>query len=133
MEGLAEFGVSMTFDACNFLVTHQDPWDAFEQLRPYVANLHVKDAIPAAGDVEPGKVVWHDSVGGTFEGVPNGTGDSKLPEIIEAAVGDGFSGPLTIEHVVLDVSAPDTQSKYQAEVDRVRRLVASFAPAGQPS
>lgn len=125
MEGVADLSVGMTLDPCNFLVANQDPWDAFEQLRAYVGNIHLKDAIPLTGIVEPDAVVWNDSVGGRFLGVPSGAGDSKLGPIVEAAFADGYDGPLTIEHVVADVTGPSTRARYLEEIDRARGLIAS--------
>ena len=126
MEQLADLEVGMTLDPCNFLVANEDPWDAFEQLSGFVGNIHIKDAAPASDGSETldGRVVWHDTVGGAFVGLPSGEGHSRLDLIIRAAIAGGFDGPLTIEHVVADVTGPDTRDRYRAEIDWARRLVA---------
>jgi sugar phosphate isomerase/epimerase len=125
MEGLADLGVGMTLDPCNFVVTGQDPWEAFERLRSHVRNLHVKDAVRAGGPADPGAVVWHDSIGGAFNGVPSGTGDSRLGEILSAAVRDDPGLTITIEHAVADVLGQFAAGRYAAEVEWVRRVAAT--------
>jgi sugar phosphate isomerase/epimerase len=124
MEALADLGIGMTLDPCNFLIATEDPWNAFEQLRPFVGNIHVKDAVLATPGTQPrdSDVVWRDSVGGTYIGRPSGAGDSRLDAIAAAAIAGGFDGPLTFEHVVPDVTGPDVRERYLAEIDWARRL-----------
>lgn len=122
MEGLADLDVGMTLDPCNFVVTGQDPWEAFQRLRSHVRNLHVKDAVRSNGPADPGAVVWHDSVGGDFNGVPSGTGDSRLEEILVAAVTDNPDLTITVEHAVADVLGQFAADRYAAEVEWARRV-----------
>ena len=68
------------FDFANFVQAGQDTLEAYAQLKPYIAYIHVKDAL--AGD---GRVV------------PAGMGDGHVAEILRSLITDGFDGFLSIE------------------------------------
>ncbi len=68
------------FDFANFVQAGQDTLEAYEQLKPYIAYIHVKDALFQDGSV-----------------VPPGDGDGRLAEILGRLKADGYSGYLSIE------------------------------------
>lgn len=68
------------FDFANFVQAGQDTLEAYEQLKPYIAYIHVKDALFKDGSV-----------------VPAGEGDGNVEEILGRLKADGYSGYLSIE------------------------------------
>lgn len=68
------------FDFANFVQAGQDTLEAYEQLKPYIAYVHVKDALFRDGSV-----------------VPAGKGDGNVAEILRRLKADGYSGYLSIE------------------------------------
>lgn len=71
----------LIFDPCNFLFAGEQPFpDAYRRLRGRIAALHIKD-----GKRDKKQVV------------PAGHGDCRIPELLKALYGDGFSGTVTLE------------------------------------
>ena len=68
------------FDFANFVQAGQDTQEAFGLLRPFIAYVHVKDALAENGNV-----------------VPAGMGDGHVAEILAELAGAGFDGFLSIE------------------------------------
>lgn len=68
------------FDFANFIQCHQDTLDAYEMLKPYIAYVHIKDAIWKDGQV-----------------VPAGMGDGNIKTILSRMKENGYSGFLSIE------------------------------------
>lgn len=68
------------FDFANFVQAHQDTMEAYRMLRPYIAYVHIKDALWAGGDV-----------------VPAGCGDGHVKEILKMLQEDGYHGFLSLE------------------------------------
>ena len=68
------------FDFANFVQAGQDTLEAYELLKPYIAYIHVKDAIFKDGSV-----------------VPAGYGDGNVKEILKCLKADGYSGYLSLE------------------------------------
>jgi sugar phosphate isomerase/epimerase len=71
------------WDPANFVVSHPDlkPHDdGYDRLRPYIAYVHIKDALAATGEV-----------------VPAGEGDGQLRETLTALREDGFDGFFSLE------------------------------------
>lgn len=68
------------FDFANFVQCGQDPLETWPALRPYVAHIHIKDAVKSDGRV-----------------VPAGQGDGKLALIIKDAYANGYRGFLSLE------------------------------------
>lgn len=68
------------FDFANFVQAGQDTLEAYELLKPYIAYIHVKDALFKDGSV-----------------VPAGQGDGNVPEILGRLKAEGYSGYLSIE------------------------------------
>ena len=72
------------FDFANFVQAGQDTLEAYEMLKPYIAYIHVKDALAENGAV-----------------VPAGMGDGHVAEILKKLSAAGFDGFLSIEpHLV---------------------------------
>lgn len=74
------------FDFANFVQCGERPMDAWQQLSPYVADIHIKDALFGGG-----------------ENVLCGTGDGSIEAVLRQALGqDRFTGFLSLEpHLVL--------------------------------
>lgn len=68
------------FDFANFVQARQDTLEAYEMLRPYIAYIHVKDALWKDGSV-----------------VPAGYGDGNVKEILKKLKADGYKGYLSLE------------------------------------
>lgn len=68
------------FDFANFVQAHQDTMEAYRLLKPYIAYIHVKDALWDNGRV-----------------VPAGYGDGHVREILKLLQNDGYRGFLSIE------------------------------------
>ncbi len=68
------------FDFANFVQCKQDTLEAYEMMKPYVAYIHIKDAL------------WENA-----SVVPPGTGDGHLEEILRKFKADGYRGFLSLE------------------------------------
>lgn len=68
------------FDFANFVQCRQDTLEAYEMLKPYIAYVHIKDAVWADGNV-----------------VPAGTGDGHVKEILGMLKVGGYQGYLSLE------------------------------------
>ena len=67
------------FDPANFVQAGQDTKEAYEMLKPYIAYMHIKDALPN-GDV-----------------VPAGMGEGNIEYIIGDLMKNGFDGYISLE------------------------------------
>lgn len=131
MERVAELGVGLTLDPCNFLVAGSDPFEAYETLAPYIGNFHIKDARHNGSDSDSEAILWQDAQSTqAFRGVPVGEGEVRLTEGITAVVAGGYTGPLTIEHVVKRTDEPGREEKFRRAVEWVRRLVDAAVTGG---
>lgn len=74
-----------TFDFANFVQCKQDTLEAFSLLKPYIAYVHIKDALWDSGKV-----------------VPAGKGDGKLAEILAVLKKEGYNGFITLEPHLID-------------------------------
>lgn len=68
------------FDPANFVQCSQDTKYAYENLKNYVAYMHIKDALLADGRV-----------------VPAGSGDGNVEYILKALMDNGYDGYLSLE------------------------------------
>ena len=68
------------FDFANFVQCKQNTLEAYEMLKPYIAYVHIKDAVWADGSV-----------------VPAGTGDGNVKEILGMLKASGYQGFLSLE------------------------------------
>lgn len=68
------------FDFANFVQCGQDTKKAYEILKPYIAYIHIKDALADTGDV-----------------VPAGYGDGNVEEILKKLLKCGYTGHLSLE------------------------------------
>lgn len=73
------------FDFANFVQAGQDTLEAYAMLKPYIAYIHVKDAIRETGKV-----------------VPAGMGDGHVAEILQDLYANGFTGYLSLEPHLFD-------------------------------
>lgn len=68
------------FDFANFVQCKQDTREAYELLKPYIAYIHIKDALSDTGEV-----------------VPSGMGDGHVEEILKNLLDGGYEGYLSLE------------------------------------
>ncbi|MBE7722785.1 sugar phosphate isomerase/epimerase family protein [Lacrimispora indolis] len=68
------------FDFANFVQCKQDTLEAYEMLKPYIAYIHIKDAL------------WSDA-----SVVPAGMGDGHVEEILKMLKAGGYEGFLSLE------------------------------------
>lgn len=68
------------FDFANFIQCGQKTREAYEIMKPYIAYVHIKDALSKTGKV-----------------VPSGQGDGKVKEILEQLFAEGYEGFLSLE------------------------------------
>lgn len=68
------------FDSANFIQCGEDALPQWELLKPFVAHIHIKDALAPTG-----------------KNVPAGQGDGHYAEILKDAYGRGYRGFLTLE------------------------------------
>lgn len=80
LENLGCESFKAVFDFANFVQCGEDTWRAYMLLRPYVAYVHIKDALYSDGSV-----------------VPPGSGDGLLESILGALLRDGYTGFLSLE------------------------------------
>lgn len=74
------------FDFANFVQCKEDPEQCFDLLKEHIAYIHIKDAVTKEK-----------------ENVLCGTGEGKIPELLERAINEeGYEGFLTLEpHLVI--------------------------------
>lgn len=81
VESLGSTQLRLIWDAANYVQCGVTPFtEGYEKLRPYLAYVHVKDALAADGSVTPA-----------------GAGDGQLPETLRALKADGFDGFFSME------------------------------------
>lgn len=100
--GADNFGLN--FDHCNFAIGGQDLLTAYELLKPYIRNVHVKDARavdPVADADYDGRIVT-DLNRGEFLFVPVGDGITDNEAILDRVVRDDLEVPVTVEVHVPD-------------------------------
>jgi len=68
------------FDFANFVQCGQDTLEAYEMLKPYIAYIHIKDALAGSGEV-----------------VPAGHGDGNVAKILSMLKDSGYQGFLSLE------------------------------------
>lgn len=73
------------FDFANFVQCKQDTLSAYEMLKPYIAYIHIKDALWSDGSV-----------------VPAGHGDGNVEKILKMLKDSGYQGFLSLEPHLAD-------------------------------
>ena len=72
--------VKAAFDFSNFVQCNDDPWQAWQKLKKYTVDIHIKDCRKSDG-----------------RECPAGEGDGKVREILHDAFSSGWAGYLTFE------------------------------------
>lgn len=101
-----------TFDFANFIECGQDTLEAFHMLQPYIAYVHVKDAIRETREI-----------------VPAGQGDGKLSEIFTLLDRSGYEGFLSLEPHLANFSGLNNLEKdaaVRAENDTERAFHVAY-------
>jgi len=99
------------FDFANFVQCKQDTLEAYEMLKPYIAYLHVKDAVWETGEV-----------------VPPGTGDGNLADIFHRLDAIGYDGFLSLEPHLANFGALTTL-EHHATVRKLNDGALAYAVA----
>lgn len=86
------------FDFANFVQCKQDTAAAYEMLKPYIAYVHIKDAVWESGNV-----------------VPAGAGDGQVEEILAKLKADGYQGFLSLEPHLSDFTGFSSLEKNAGE------------------
>ncbi|MEK4669740.1 sugar phosphate isomerase/epimerase family protein [Niallia sp. FSL R7-0271] len=81
------------FDFANFVQCGEEPKKCYDLLKDDIVYIHIKDAVSETG-----------------QNVVCGTGQGRIPEILELAMDEGYQGFLTLEpHLVLFDSLKDLE------------------------
>jgi sugar phosphate isomerase/epimerase len=81
IESVGSAQLRVAWDPANFVQCGVRPFsDGYQLLRPYLAYLHIKDAVMASGEV-----------------VPVGAGDGEVSQTLAALQADGFDGFFSME------------------------------------
>lgn len=84
MQRYAPSGMRATFDPSNFILEGEQTLPCFDMLKPYIAYMHIKDAVYEKRQI-----------------VPAGMGDGHFPELLRRLKETGFDGYYSIEpHLV---------------------------------
>lgn len=73
------------FDFANFVQCGQDTMEAYRMMKPYIAYVHIKDALKESGQV-----------------VPSGMGDGNVEAILKELLDGGYEGFLSLEPHLAD-------------------------------
>lgn len=101
-----------TFDFANFIECGQDTLEAYHMLQPYIAYVHVKDAVRETREI-----------------VPAGQGDGKLSEIFTLLDQSGYEGTLSLEPHLANFSGLNSLEKdaaVRAENDTERAFHVAY-------
>ena len=126
LEQLAGPHFQAVFDFANFIQVGQETLPAYGLLKPYVAYVHVKDALLSTGAV-----------------VPAGQGDGHVRDILTDLLGGGWKGFLSLEPHLTDFaglaaleqdpqkrgSALDGKSAWKLALDSLKEILAGIPQA----
>lgn len=101
LDRLASPHFKAAFDFANFVQCGEDPEQCWEMLKEYVVYIHIKDAVR-----------------GNNENVLCGTGDGKIPQLLQRIIRqDGYQGFLTLEpHLVLFATLQSLETEEASKV-----------------
>lgn len=85
-------GLRITLDTGNFAFSDEDAWQAYRQLRPYIAHVHAKDRAKEAS-ASTGNRYNHG-----LAPSPVGSGYMPIAAIVKDLKATGYDGFLAIEH-----------------------------------
>ena len=104
------------FDFANFIQAEENTWNAYELLKPYIAYIHVKDALLKDGSV-----------------VPAGYGDGQVARILGDLIQNGYSGYLSLEPHLFEfkglASLEKTEHKTVIQTDKALTGFEAFSLA----
>lgn len=93
------------FDFANFVQCRQDTLEAYEMLKPYIAYVHIKDALWKDGSV-----------------VPSGYGDGHVKEILDQLRDSGYHGFLSLEPHLADFAGFSALESGKSAGEKPRKL-----------
>lgn len=109
--------VKSTFDTGNFLLVHEDPTKAFEQLKEEIVHVHFKDF--RQKKINESYRGFKSTEGVELIGVIPGDGEVDLASIVNGLKGIDYDGWLSIEYEGYD----DAKMANEEAVNRLRRLL----------
>ena len=112
------------FDPANFVQCGADPMEAWPLLRPYVAHVHIKDALPVdRTGLQPYPApVPHDRLMNSVR--PAGEGAGRIPELVQALAAEGYQGILTLEpHLAGRLPDVDGAERFGVAVSALRKVL----------
>lgn len=87
MEAFYGAHFKLIFDFANFIQCNQNPIEAYRLLKPYLAYVHVKDALSESHEV-----------------VPAGMGNGHISEIVKDLIDNGYEGFYSLEPHLFEFS-----------------------------
>ncbi len=99
IEAIGSPNFALNFDYCNFAIGGQPLEDAYTVLKPYIRNVHIKDARPVQPDLDSGyhgRIVT-DLVHGDFRFVPVEQGITDNRAVLKRVLEDDLDVSVTIE------------------------------------
>ena len=110
--------VKCTFDTGNFLLVHENPTEAFQEVKKEIVHVHFKDfREKAANESLHG---FRSTEGVELIGVVPGDGEVDLEKIVEGLKDINYDGWLSIEYEGFD----DAKKANEEAVSRLRKLLA---------
>lgn len=95
-----------TFDFANFVQCHEDTLECYKMLQPYIAYIHIKDALLEDASV-----------------VPAGQGDGHVAEILHQLDAEGYQGFLSLEPHLFDFAGLKELEKNAADKSRQKSMM----------
>lgn len=122
LEGLDPQHVGVIHDLGNLLIEgHEDHLSAFQMLGPYLAHIHVKNAVwkPSADRDSNGSTIW------SHEWAPLAAGQGDMREYFGALLAHGYDGWVTVEDFSTDVPL---EQRTRENLAYVKAVFSSLSP-----
>lgn len=104
-----------TFDTGNFLLVDEHPLQAFSDLKGYIGHVHFKDF------KEQPNGRYKSMQLRTYEDVPAGEGDARLPQILELLTASGYKGAYVLEYEGTGSEADGIRQSYNRFQEMARK------------
>jgi sugar phosphate isomerase/epimerase len=126
LESVGSPALRAAFDPANFVQVGatRPTTDGWPLLKPYVAHVHIKDAVPidrTGIDPYPAPAPF-ERLMGTVR--PAGQGSGEVPELLAELVASGYEGFLTLEpHLAHTLPDLDGRQRFEVAVGALRGLL----------
>ena len=113
-------GLGFTFDTGNFAFVLEDPAEAYERLKPYVAHAHLKDrSREASRRSADGSNSKPDLSGAEMYPCETGGGYVGVEKLVKRMLADGYTGDFSVEHF----GAVDQAEYMRRSAENVKRWI----------